>query len=57
VRLLSAAAPEWRKKLRFFKWIGNVLLTLTMAVLVAGCGNNPTPQYTPDGFDPPYNYY
>ena len=26
-------------------------------VLQAGCGNNPTATLTPDGFDPPYNYY
>lgn len=28
-----------------------------VTLVVAGCGNNPTPEYTPDGFDPPYNYY
>ncbi len=34
-----------------------LILLLIFFVLVAGCGNYPTATLTPDGFDPPYDYY
>jgi hypothetical protein len=36
-----------------FKW----WYALVFSAFMVGCGNNPAPQYTPDGFNPPYNYY
>jgi hypothetical protein len=34
-----------------------LILLLIFFVMVTGCGNNPTAKLTPDGFDPPYDYY
>lgn len=38
------------------KHIKLILLSI-FVVVVSGCGNNPTATLTPDGFDPPYDYY
>lgn len=34
-----------------------LILLAIFIVLVSGCGNYPTAGLTPDGFDPPYDYY
>ena len=39
--------------MKIVKWMGAALVALALV----GCGNNPTPERTFDGFDPPYNYY
>lgn len=36
-----------------WKWLS----LLVLVVSFAGCGLNPPVERTPDGFDPPYDYY
>jgi hypothetical protein len=38
---------------KHLKW----MIICILALSAAGCGNQPKPDYTPDGFDPPYDYY
>jgi hypothetical protein len=33
------------------------LSAVIAAMMIMGCGNVPEAHRTPDGFDPPYNYY
>jgi len=42
---------------RRIKSLGVVLGAVVLALAMAGCGLNPKAEPTPDGFDPPYNYY
>lgn len=44
------------RTMKYIRRLG-VLLLVIGVVGVAGCGLNPKAERTPDGFNPPYNYY
>tara|TARA_B110000503_G_C7062959_1_gene377483 strand:- start:749 stop:883 length:135 start_codon:yes stop_codon:yes gene_type:complete len=33
-----------------------IAFLLLSGIVLSGCAYDPSPQRTPDGFDPPYNY-
>ena len=47
-------APPYQEIAVFFV---RLIAALLLAILLSGCQDGPPVVRTPDGFDPPYNYY